>query len=132
MQTYGRPWNTVALDDLLRPFLEPRVPVFLLMNARDYADIRKFGRDELDIETQADMFKIGIMARFKEVEIRVSRLEDPGQMTVLSFCGLRLQTLKEGGPIQSLPGMAEPARTEPLKRQDIAALNDCNTVLGAL
>ncbi len=46
----------------------------IFMNARDYADIRKFGRDILDIETQATLLKTGLMATLWGAQIIVSRL----------------------------------------------------------
>lgn len=54
------------------------------MNARDYADIRKFGRDILDIETQAKLLKSGLMGVIYGAQIVVSRLVPVG--TVYLCC----------------------------------------------
>ncbi len=48
------------------------------MNAVDYADIRKFGRDVLDIESQATLWKTGMMATGWNAQFIVSRLVPPG------------------------------------------------------
>lgn len=52
------------------------------MNARDYADLRKFGRDILDIETQATLLKTGLMATLWGAQIIVSRLVPTGTVYV--------------------------------------------------
>jgi hypothetical protein len=48
------------------------------MNATDYADIRKFGRDVLDIESQATLWKTGMMATGWNAQFIVSRLVAAG------------------------------------------------------
>jgi len=50
----------------------------IYMNARDYADIRKFGRDILDIESQGTLLKTGMMATLWGAKIIVSRLVPRG------------------------------------------------------
>jgi len=52
------------------------------MNARDYADLRKFGRDILDIQAQADLLKTGLMATLWGASIIVSRLVPVGTVYV--------------------------------------------------
>ena len=52
------------------------------MNARDFADIRKFGRDILDIETQAQLLKTGLMGVLYGAQIVVSRLVPVGTVYV--------------------------------------------------
>jgi len=52
------------------------------MNARDYADLRKFGRDILDIETQATLLKTGLMATLWGAQIVTSRLVPVGTVYV--------------------------------------------------
>ena len=52
------------------------------MNARDYADLRKFGRDILDIESQATLLKTGLMATLWGAPIIVSRLVPTGTVYV--------------------------------------------------
>ena len=54
------------------------------MNARDYADLRKFGRDILDIESQATLLKTGLMATLWGAQIVTSRLVPVG--TVYCTC----------------------------------------------
>ena len=48
------------------------------MNATDYADIRKFGRDVLDIESQATLWKTGMMSTGWNAQFVVSRLVPKG------------------------------------------------------
>lgn len=48
------------------------------MNAIDYADVRKFGRDVLDIESQASLWKTGMMATGWNAQFIVSRLVPRG------------------------------------------------------
>lgn len=50
----------------------------IYMNARDYADVRKFGREILDIESQATLLKTGLMATLWGAQIIVSRLVPAG------------------------------------------------------
>lgn len=47
-------------------------------NARDYADIRKFGRDVLDVESQATLWKTGMNAVGWNAQFIVSRLVPAG------------------------------------------------------
>lgn len=54
----------------------------IYMNARDYGDIRKFGREVLDIESQATLLKTGLMASLWGAQIIVSRLVPPGYIYV--------------------------------------------------
>lgn len=56
----------------------------IFMNARDYADLRKFGRDILDIESQAALLKTGLMGTLWGAQIIVSRLVPVG--TVYACC----------------------------------------------
>jgi hypothetical protein len=56
----------------------------VFVNAQDYADIRKWGRDVLDIETQATLLKTGLMATVWGAQIIVTRQVDPGYVYVLS------------------------------------------------
>ncbi len=48
------------------------------MNATDYADVRKFGRDVLDIESQATLWRTGMMATGWNAQFIVSRLVPAG------------------------------------------------------
>lgn len=54
----------------------------VFMNARDYADLRKFGRDILDIETQRDLLKTGLMGTIWGAQIIVSRLVPVGTVYI--------------------------------------------------
>lgn len=56
----------------------------IYMNAVDYADIRKFGRDILDIESQATLLKTGLQATLWGAQIIISRLVPAGYVYV---CG---------------------------------------------
>ncbi len=50
----------------------------IYMNAVDYADVRKFGRDILDIESQATLLKTGLQATLWGAQIITSRLVPAG------------------------------------------------------
>lgn len=52
------------------------------MHATDYADIRKFGRDILDIESQAALLKTGLQATLWGAQIVTSRLVPQGTVYV--------------------------------------------------
>jgi hypothetical protein len=52
------------------------------MNARDYADVRKFGRDILDIESQATLLKTGLQATLWGAQVITSRLVPAGTVYV--------------------------------------------------
>jgi len=54
----------------------------VFMNARDYADLRKFGRDILDLETQRDLLKTGLMGTLWGAQIITSRLVPVGTVYV--------------------------------------------------
>lgn len=52
------------------------------MNARDYADVRKFGRDILDIESQAVLLKTGLQATLWGAQVITSRIVPAGTVYV--------------------------------------------------
>ena len=54
----------------------------VFMNARDYADIRKFGRDILDVESQQTLLKTGLQATLWGAQIITSRLVPVGTVYV--------------------------------------------------
>jgi HK97 family phage major capsid protein len=54
----------------------------LFMNARDYSDIRKFGRDQLDPVTQKSLLATGLMANLWGADIIISRVVPVGTV----FC----------------------------------------------
>lgn len=56
----------------------------VFMNATDYADFRKFGRDLLDQESQASLLATGIMANLWGARVIVSRVVPPGFVYILA------------------------------------------------
>jgi len=54
----------------------------LFMNARDYSDIRKFGRDQLDPISQRSLINTGLMAQIWGADIIVSRVVPIGTVFV--------------------------------------------------
>ena len=54
----------------------------LFMNARDYSDIRKFGRDQIDPVTQKSLLNTGLMAMLWGAEIIVSRVVEVGSVYI--------------------------------------------------
>jgi len=50
----------------------------IFMNAKDYADIRKFGREILDIESQATLLETGLQATLWGAQVILSRLVPAG------------------------------------------------------
>jgi len=56
----------------------------VFLNAKDYADLRKWDRDTLDIETQATLLKTGLMATLWGAKLIVSRVVTEGTVYV---CG---------------------------------------------
>jgi hypothetical protein len=59
----------------------------VFMNARDFTDIRKFGRDTLDIESQAALLKTGLQATLWGARIIVSRIVPVGQAYICAEKG---------------------------------------------
>lgn len=57
---------------------------FILMNARDYADLRMFGRDILNFETRTEMLKLGVMGDFWRTHVIVRRGFPVGRVLVVS------------------------------------------------
>jgi len=55
---------------------------YIFMNARDFADLRRWGRDVLDIETQATLLKTGLFGQLHGAQIMVSRIVEPGYIYV--------------------------------------------------
>jgi HK97 family phage major capsid protein len=54
----------------------------MFMNARDYSDIRKFGRDQLDPITQKSLLNTGLMAQIWGADIIISRVVPIGTVFV--------------------------------------------------
>lgn len=83
----SRPWNSGHLDALLQMAYSRGEPSVIRMNARDYADIRKFGRDVLDIESEPSILKTGRQAVYSGIPIYVLREVDNGVVSVLDGKG---------------------------------------------
>jgi hypothetical protein len=56
----------------------------IFMNAKDFADIRKLGRDTLDLQNQAVLYNTGVLATIWGAQILVSRVVSRGLVYV---CG---------------------------------------------
>lgn len=56
----------------------------IFMNAKDYADLRKLGRDTLDLQNQGVLFNTGVLATIWGIQIIVSRVVPAG---VVYICG---------------------------------------------
>jgi len=50
----------------------------IFMNAKDHADLRKFGRDTLDLQQQGALFNTGVMSQIWGAQVLVSRVVQPG------------------------------------------------------
>ena len=82
-QTVVAPINSSILADAFAEIERHDLRVArVYMNARDYGDIRKFGREILDIESQATLLKTGLQATLWGAQIIVSRLVPPGYVYV--------------------------------------------------
>jgi len=71
--------SVMTLLDLSRPF-GSAPGLRMEMTPRTYADLRKFGRDILDIETRASELKKGIQGTIHGVTLVVSRTAHPTQI----------------------------------------------------
>lgn len=56
----------------------------LFLNARDYSDIRKFGRDQLDPVTQKSLLATGLMANLWGADLIISRVVPVGTVYVVT------------------------------------------------
>lgn len=68
----------------------------IFMNARDYSDVRKWGRDQLDPVNQKSLFDTGLMAMLWGAEIIVSRVVPIGTIYVCTepkFLGIMPQRI---------------------------------------
>jgi hypothetical protein len=54
----------------------------MFFNARDYTDVRKFGRDIYDIETQAAVYKTGLNPNIWGAQVIVSRIVPSGTVYI--------------------------------------------------
>lgn len=79
----GAPLTPTALADAFARIETHDLRVArVFMNALDYSDVRKWGRDVLDIETQASLLKTGLMATVWGAQIIVTRKVAPGYIYV--------------------------------------------------
>jgi hypothetical protein len=58
----------------------------ITMNVVDYADLRKFNPEVLDIETNSALWKSGLMATVYGVQIRISRQIRPDRFLIKREC----------------------------------------------
>jgi len=74
--------STVTMDVVSRLFWHVEKQDLLVgrvyFNAIDYADVRKFGRGQLDIENRAVMLRKGIQGTLFGAQVRTSRRIPPG------------------------------------------------------
>jgi hypothetical protein len=77
------PWTTQYIGELLMRAGEFGVPNKICLNAKDYADIRKFGRDALDIIDSQELLKTGLFAYLFGIGVYVSRQETPGIIRIV-------------------------------------------------
>lgn len=73
------PLTTTALD----PILAKR----FLLNARDYSGLRMFGRPEIEVESNSDILKRGIMGTYKDALLIVSSVIPVGTVYSTSTLG---------------------------------------------
>lgn len=78
------PLTLEALDEMSAA--SPTGELFVI-NAITYADIRMFGREQLDLVSEAHVVKAGILAIYKKVAIRVSRACHPDEVLLLDGRG---------------------------------------------
>lgn len=99
---FVRPWTQDSLDALLTPVPEALSgSVLVRMSARDYADLRMFGRDYLVFDWGRRHAGTSLIAWYGDIEIHVSRLEAVGQISAYSMCGELLALLKDSHPVQT-------------------------------
>jgi hypothetical protein len=85
-----RPLTLESIDSVLEMARTQGRPAALRMNAIEYADVRKFGRDRLDIETSLSVMKRGIQAHYRGVRIETTRELLPGFFNVVDENGVEL------------------------------------------
>jgi hypothetical protein len=59
-------------------------PFKILMNYLDYADILRFGQDDLDLIHQHEIIETGLIGRYMGLEILVSKMVPVGSVYVLA------------------------------------------------
>jgi len=79
----GAPITPSVLADAFAAIEEKDLRVArLFFNARDYTDVRKFGRDIYDIETQAAVYKTGLNPNIWGAQVIVSRIVPAGTVYI--------------------------------------------------
>jgi|WetSurMetagenome_2_1015567.scaffolds.fasta_scaffold15073_2 hypothetical protein len=98
------PWHSQHIEELLMVAEEFGIPDRVYLNAKDYADIRKFGRDTLDIINDQRILKTGLFAHLFGIGIYVSRQETPGIIRVVDRIGKTLTHWNSIVDIDPCPG----------------------------
>ena len=84
------PWHPGYVEELIAKSEEFGIPDRLCLNAKDYADIRKFGRDTLDIIVDQGVLKTGLVSHLFGIGIYISRQEIPGIIRIVDDAGKTL------------------------------------------
>ena len=92
-----------AMSDLFRnlEFKDRRV-THIAMDAILYAELRKWGRNALDIETRVDILRTGMMAKLWGVPILVSRKMGTSKVVIVSLDGTE-EPIIMGYEVQIVP-----------------------------
>ena len=90
------PWTPASVAKLLTEAKKYGKPVDLWMSARGFADLRKFARDVLDINTYAPTWKNGFMGTIYGTKIHISGAR-PGWLSVRDSDGEVLVHALKGG-----------------------------------
>jgi len=91
-------WNPVKIRDSLQFFRDSfgRYPDSLLMSASDYADVRKWGRDAIDIGSDLTAARSGLTATFCGVSLVVKREYTKGVVLLRSGDGVLAHVTNPG------------------------------------
>ena len=81
------PWHPGYVEELIAKSEEFGIPDRLCLNVKDYADIRKFGRDTLDIIVDQGVLKTGLVSHLFGIGIYISRQEIPGIIRIVDDAG---------------------------------------------
>lgn len=83
-------WHLEPMKELLLKAGESGVPDQIHLNAKDYIDLRRFGRDDLDFTIDQILLKSGFVARLFGIAVYVSEQETPGIVRVIDDTGKTL------------------------------------------
>lgn len=100
----ARPTRVSDLDKMLDLACEGGVPSVIRMNARDYADVRAFGRDSLDIECRPNILKTGVQAYYRDCSVVTTKGVPYGDILVLDGSGTELSHFHRSDPDRLGPG----------------------------